>query len=181
MRPAEIEEISLRHSVICEQTDKVDFRLQPKTKYELHSHKLPKTRDRTVCPRASFFDWLKRIDNKHGRSTRDIKYGALWWHQDIIIPAKRGQIQLRLKKLQNVMDTKGKQVYSFRHSAATQLVVMGLDETLLNAYTGHARNSKSTNEYYVFAERLKDNELATKLSDIRGQVECNSISSTQQR
>ncbi|KAA6361333.1 MAG: hypothetical protein EZS28_043141 [Streblomastix strix] len=53
---------------------------------------------------------------------------------------------------------------------------MDLDETLLNTYTGHARNSKSTNEYYVFAERLKDNEIATKLSDTRGQVECNPIS-----
>ncbi|KAA6391672.1 MAG: hypothetical protein EZS28_012800 [Streblomastix strix] len=50
MIPAEIEGISLRHSVICEQTDKVDLRLQPKTKSELHSHKLPRTRDRTVCP-----------------------------------------------------------------------------------------------------------------------------------
>ncbi|KAA6367092.1 MAG: hypothetical protein EZS28_037380, partial [Streblomastix strix] len=29
MRPAEIEGKSLGHSVICEQTDKVDFRLQP--------------------------------------------------------------------------------------------------------------------------------------------------------
>ncbi|KAA6370694.1 MAG: hypothetical protein EZS28_033780 [Streblomastix strix] len=58
MSPAEIEGISLRHSVICEQTDKVDLRLQPKTKSGLHSHKLPKTRDRTVCPRATFFDWL---------------------------------------------------------------------------------------------------------------------------
>ncbi|KAA6354380.1 MAG: hypothetical protein EZS28_050092, partial [Streblomastix strix] len=47
MRPAEIEGISLKHSVICEQTDKVDLRLQPKTKSGLHSHKLPKTRDRT--------------------------------------------------------------------------------------------------------------------------------------
>ncbi|KAA6374802.1 MAG: hypothetical protein EZS28_029671 [Streblomastix strix] len=55
MRPAEIEGISLRHSVICEQTDKVDLRLQPKTKSGLHSHKLPKTRDRTVCPIAIFF------------------------------------------------------------------------------------------------------------------------------
>ncbi|KAA6378278.1 MAG: hypothetical protein EZS28_026194 [Streblomastix strix] len=181
MRPAEIEGISLRHSVICEQTDKVDFRLKPKTKSRLHSLKLPKTRDRTICPRATFFDWLKRIENKHGRSIRDNKYGALWQNEDITIPAKRGQIQLRLKKLQNMMDIKGKQVYSFRHSAVTQLVVMCLDETLLNTYTGHAWNSKSINEYYVFAVRLKDNELATKLSDIRGQVEYNSISSTQQR
>ncbi|KAA6361297.1 MAG: hypothetical protein EZS28_043177 [Streblomastix strix] len=69
------------------------------------------------------------------------------------------------------MDIKGKQIYSFRHSAATQLVIMGLDETLSNTYTGHVRNSKSINEYYVFAERLKDNEIATKLSDTRGQVE----------
>ncbi|KAA6378374.1 MAG: hypothetical protein EZS28_026096, partial [Streblomastix strix] len=38
-----------------------------------------------------------------------------------------------------------------------------------------------TNDYYVFAERLKDNEIATKLSDTRGQAECNLISSTQQR
>ncbi|KAA6323204.1 MAG: hypothetical protein EZS28_054341 [Streblomastix strix] len=50
---------------------------------------------------------------------------------------------------------------------------MGLDETLLNTYTGHARNSKSTNEYNVFAERLKGNEIATKLSDTCGLVECN--------
>ncbi|KAA6342035.1 MAG: hypothetical protein EZS28_052420, partial [Streblomastix strix] len=178
---AEIEGISLRHSVVCEQTDKVDLQLQPKTKSGLHSHKLPKTRDRTVCPRAIFFDWLKRIDNKHSRSIRNNKYGALRWNEDITIPAKRGQISLRLKKLLDLMSIKGKQVYSFRHLAATQLVVMGLDETLLNTYTGHARNSKSTNGYYIFAERLKDNEIATKLPDTRGQVECNPILSTQQR
>ncbi|KAA6390855.1 MAG: hypothetical protein EZS28_013615, partial [Streblomastix strix] len=98
MRPAEIEGIYLRHSVICEQTDKVDLRLQLKIKSGLHLHKHPKTRDRTECPRATFFDWLKRIDNKHGRSIRDNKYGALWWNEDITIPAKRGQISLRLKK-----------------------------------------------------------------------------------
>ncbi|KAA6398211.1 MAG: hypothetical protein EZS28_006264 [Streblomastix strix] len=181
MRPAEIEGISLRHSVICEQTDKVDLRLQPKSKSRLHSHKLPKTRDRTVCPRAKFFDCLKRIDNKHSRFIRNNKYGALRWNEGITILAKRGQISFRLKKLLDVMGIKGKQVYSLRHSAATQLIVMGLDETLLNTYIGHARNSKSTNEYYVFAERLKDNEIATKLSNIRGQVECNPISSTQQK
>ncbi|KAA6355388.1 MAG: hypothetical protein EZS28_049085 [Streblomastix strix] len=79
------------------------------------------------------------------------------------------------------MGIKEKQVYSFRHLAVTQLVEMGLYETLLNTYIGHARNSKSTNDYYVFAERLKDNEIASKLSDTRGQVECNPISSTQQR
>ncbi|KAA6363056.1 MAG: hypothetical protein EZS28_041418 [Streblomastix strix] len=136
-----------------------------------HSHKLPKTRDRIVCPRATFFDWLKRIDNKQGRSIRDNKYGALSWNEDITLPAKRGQISLRLKKLLDLMGINGKQVYSFRHSEATQLEVMGLDETLLNTYPGHARNSKSTNNYYVFAERLKDNKIATKLSDTRGQVE----------
>ncbi|KAA6374987.1 MAG: hypothetical protein EZS28_029485 [Streblomastix strix] len=92
-----------------------------------------------------------------------------------------GQISLRLKKLLDVMGIKGKQAYSFRQSAATQLVVMGLGEKFLNTYTGHARNSKSTNEYLVFVERLKDNEIATKLSDTHGQVECNSISRTQQR
>ncbi|KAA6366431.1 MAG: hypothetical protein EZS28_038043 [Streblomastix strix] len=180
MRPAEIEGISLRYSVIYEQTDKVDLRLQPKTKSGLHTHKLPKTRDRIVCPRATFFDWLKKIDNKHGRSIRENKYGALWWNEDITILAKRDKISFRLKILLELMGIKGKQVYSFRHSAATQLVVMGQDETLLNTYTGHARNSKSTNDYYVFAERLKDNEIATKLSDTRGQVECNPISSTKQ-
>ncbi|KAA6397767.1 MAG: hypothetical protein EZS28_006704 [Streblomastix strix] len=47
IRPAKIEGISLRHSVICEQTDKVDLQLQTKTKSGLHSHKLPKTRDRS--------------------------------------------------------------------------------------------------------------------------------------
>ncbi|KAA6377650.1 MAG: hypothetical protein EZS28_026819 [Streblomastix strix] len=79
------------------------------------------------------------------------------------------------------MGIKGKQIFSFRHSAATQLVVMGLDEALLNTYAGNARNSKSTNDYYVFAERLKDNEIAPKLSDTHGQMECDPISSTQQR
>ncbi|KAA6354899.1 MAG: hypothetical protein EZS28_049574, partial [Streblomastix strix] len=152
MRPAKIEGISLRHPEICEQNDKVDLRLQPKTKSGLHSHKFSKTSDRIVCPRTTFFDWLKRIDNKHSRSIRNNKYGALWWNENITIPAKRGQISLRLKKLLDVMGIKGKQVYSFRHSAATQLVVMSLDEKLLNTYTGHVKNSKSTNEYYIFAE-----------------------------
>ncbi|KAA6366813.1 MAG: hypothetical protein EZS28_037662 [Streblomastix strix] len=74
------------------------------------------------------------------------------------------------------MSVKAKQVYSFRHLAATQLIVMGLDETLLNTYQGCVRNSKQTYEYYIFAERLKDNEIATKFSDTRGEVECNPIS-----
>ncbi|KAA6354561.1 MAG: hypothetical protein EZS28_049912, partial [Streblomastix strix] len=100
------------------------LRLQRKTQSGLHSHKLPKTRDRTICPRATFFNWLKKIDNKHGRSIRDNKYGALLWNEDITITAKRDQISHRLKKLLDVMGIKGKQVYSFRHSAATQLVVM---------------------------------------------------------
>ncbi|KAA6391550.1 MAG: hypothetical protein EZS28_012920 [Streblomastix strix] len=166
MRPAEIDGISLRRSVICEQTDKVDLRLQPKTKSGLHSHKLPKTRERTACSRAIFFDWLKRIDNKHFRSIRDNKYGALWQNEDITIPAKRGQISLRFKKLLDLVGIKGKQVYSFRHSAATQLVVMGLDETLLNTFIAHMKNSKSTNEYYVFAERLKDNSMIAHIISI---------------
>ncbi|KAA6354224.1 MAG: hypothetical protein EZS28_050249, partial [Streblomastix strix] len=111
------------------QTDKVDLRFQPKTKSGLHSYKLPKTRIRTVYPKATFFDQLKRFDNKYGRAIRDNKYGALWWNEDITIPAKRGQISLRLKKLLDLMGIKWKQVYSFRYSAAIQLVVMGLDET----------------------------------------------------
>ncbi|KAA6353775.1 MAG: hypothetical protein EZS28_050698, partial [Streblomastix strix] len=31
------------------------------------------------------------------------KYEALWWNEDIIMPAKRGQISLGLKKLLDVM------------------------------------------------------------------------------
>ncbi|KAA6393999.1 MAG: hypothetical protein EZS28_010478 [Streblomastix strix] len=54
MRPAEIEGISLRHSVICEKTDKKDLQLQPKIMSGLHSHKRPKTKDQTICPRATF-------------------------------------------------------------------------------------------------------------------------------
>ncbi|KAA6359102.1 MAG: hypothetical protein EZS28_045369, partial [Streblomastix strix] len=88
--------LSLRHSIICEQTDKTDLQLQPKTQSELHSDKLPKIRDRIICPRTTFFDWLKRIDDKYGRFFRDSMYGALWRNEDITIPAKRGQISLRL-------------------------------------------------------------------------------------
>ncbi|KAA6379821.1 MAG: hypothetical protein EZS28_024654 [Streblomastix strix] len=101
--------------------------------------------------------------------------------ENLIIQAKVCQISFRLKKLLDLMGKKGKHVYSFRHSAATQLVIMGPDETLLNTFTGYTRNSKSTNQNYLFTERSKDKEITTKLSDSRGQVECNSISSTQQR
>ncbi|KAA6381502.1 MAG: hypothetical protein EZS28_022973 [Streblomastix strix] len=105
--------------------------------------------------KSNLFDWLKRIDNKHGRSIRDNKYVALWWNEDITIPAKRDQISLRLKKLLDLMGIKGKQVYSFRHSAATQLVVMGLDETLLITYTGHMRFLRRLVEV-VISEREDD-------------------------
>ncbi|KAA6395627.1 MAG: hypothetical protein EZS28_008851 [Streblomastix strix] len=65
MKPAIIEGLALRHSVISEQTDKVNQRLQPKTKSELRSHKLPTTQDGTIYQKAIFFDWLKRIENNH--------------------------------------------------------------------------------------------------------------------
>ncbi|KAA6394149.1 MAG: hypothetical protein EZS28_010324 [Streblomastix strix] len=97
-------------------------------------------------------------------------YGALWWNEDITIPAKRGQISLRLKKLLDVMGLKGKHVYSFRHSAVTQLVVMGLDETLLNTYTGHARNSKSTNEYYEMPSCYIDKQVSELLTMVSNKL-----------
>ncbi|KAA6385933.1 MAG: hypothetical protein EZS28_018539 [Streblomastix strix] len=181
MRLAEIEGMSQTCLAICEIADKVDLRLQLKTKTGLYLHKLPKTRDQIKCSNSTFLQWLKRIDNKQSRSIRNNKYVALWWNEDITIPAKRGQISLRIKKLLDVMGIKGKQVYSFRHSAATQLEVMGLDETLLNTCAGQARISKSTNEYNIFAERLKDIQIVTKLSDTHGQIKCNSISCIQQR
>ncbi|KAA6376898.1 MAG: hypothetical protein EZS28_027573 [Streblomastix strix] len=87
----------------------------------------------------------------------------------------------QIKEITRCDGQQGKNVYYFSYSAAIQLIVMGLNDTLLNTYKGHARNSKSTNEYYVFAERLKDNEIATKLSSTNGIVECNPISNTQQR
>ncbi|KAA6368119.1 MAG: hypothetical protein EZS28_036354, partial [Streblomastix strix] len=43
MRPAEIEDITLRYSVIYQNTEKVDLQQQTKTKSGLPSHKLPKT------------------------------------------------------------------------------------------------------------------------------------------
>lgn len=58
------------------------------------------------------------------------------------------------------MNIKGKSVYKFRHLAAMRLMAMGLDEALVHTFTGYVRNSNSTNEYNILAERLKDNEIA---------------------
>ncbi|KAA6388040.1 MAG: hypothetical protein EZS28_016429 [Streblomastix strix] len=122
-------------------------------------------------PRATFFEWLKRIGNKYGRSIRFNKFGALQRNEEITVAAKRGQISLRLKKLLDVIGVKGKQVYSFRHSAAaTQLIVMGLDETLLNTYTGHARNSKSTNDYYEMPSCNIDKQVRELLTMISNKL-----------
>ncbi|KAA6380152.1 MAG: hypothetical protein EZS28_024320 [Streblomastix strix] len=74
VRPAEIEGIFLRHSAICEKSNKVYLRLQPKTKSELHSHLPPKIKNQTIYPIATFFDWLKSVYNKYGRSIKDNKY-----------------------------------------------------------------------------------------------------------
>ncbi|KAA6358444.1 MAG: hypothetical protein EZS28_046029 [Streblomastix strix] len=148
MRPVEIEGISLRHSVISKKTDKVDLQLQPKTRLNFtHTN-------------------FQRLEIK-----QDNKFGALQQIEGITIPAKRGQNSLRLKKLLDEISINQKQIYSFRRSATEQLVVMGLDETLYNTDTGYAWNSKSSNIYYVFAQILKDNEIATNLFNTRGQVE----------
>ncbi|KAA6394320.1 MAG: hypothetical protein EZS28_010156 [Streblomastix strix] len=79
------------------------------------------------------------------------------------------------------MCIEGTQVHSFGSSAATQLVVMGLVEALLNTFIGHVRIQTLRNDYYVFAERLMYNEISTKLSETHGLIEGNSISSPQQR
>ncbi|KAA6395541.1 MAG: hypothetical protein EZS28_008929 [Streblomastix strix] len=99
------------------------------------------------------------------------KQGALRWNEDIILPVQSGQISLRLKKLLDVMGIKGKQVYLFRHSAETRLVVLDLEETLINTFIGNVRNSRSVNDYHLFVERLKDYEIVTKLSDTHGLME----------
>ncbi|KAA6364207.1 MAG: hypothetical protein EZS28_040266 [Streblomastix strix] len=181
MRPAEIEGISLRYSVICEKPGKIDLRLQPKPKSGLHSHKLPKARDQIMCPRATFFDWLKRIDNKHSLSIRNNKYGALRWNEYITILAKSGQISLKFQEITRFIRYKREINILFRHQTATQIILMGIDETLLNANIGNARNSKSTTKYYEIAERLQNNEITTNRSDTHDFEKCNLISSTQQR
>ncbi|KAA6399439.1 MAG: hypothetical protein EZS28_005037 [Streblomastix strix] len=63
MRSSEIEGIFLKHPVIYEQTDKVDLRLQPKTKSGLHSHKFPKTRDRIEDMLTQFADRIETRNN----------------------------------------------------------------------------------------------------------------------
>lgn len=90
MRPAEIEGISLSHSVINENSDKADLRLQPKAKTGLHSYKLPRTRDPIVCPRTTFFDWIRRIENRYGRNYKNNRQSALWWNEEINTPVNRG-------------------------------------------------------------------------------------------
>jgi hypothetical protein len=61
-----------------------------------------------------------------------------------------------------------KRAYSFRHSADTKLVMLGVEDYKLNTFTNHAPDSKATRDYYVFADSLQHNDIATKLSESHG-------------
>ncbi|KAA6379556.1 MAG: hypothetical protein EZS28_024916, partial [Streblomastix strix] len=59
--------------------------------------------------------------------------------------------------------------YSIRHSATTALAKLGIPERDLATFTHHSQNSRTVQQYYIFASSIRANEIASQLTNNPGQ------------
>ncbi|KAA6361236.1 MAG: hypothetical protein EZS28_043237, partial [Streblomastix strix] len=72
-----------------------------------------------------------------------------------IKPITTKDISLQLTKLLRELKIVGASAYSIRHSATTELAKLGIPERDLATFTHHSQNSRTVQQYYIFASQTR--------------------------
>ncbi|KAA6384634.1 MAG: hypothetical protein EZS28_019839 [Streblomastix strix] len=76
-------------------------------------------------------------------------------------PTTTKDISLQLIKLLRELKIIGASAYSIRHSATIELAKLGIPESDLAIFTYHSKNSRTVDQYYIFASSIRANEIAS--------------------
>ncbi|KAA6359582.1 MAG: hypothetical protein EZS28_044891 [Streblomastix strix] len=158
-RPNEIAEIRLKFSNVNITENHASLRLAPKQANAIETYEIYETDNEELSPKLAIYEWNDRQKKQFTKGT-----DFLLWHKGFNKPTTTKDISLQLTKLLRELKIIGASAYSIRHLATTELAKLGIPETDLATFTHHSQNSRTVQQYYIFASSKRANEIARYLN-----------------
>ncbi|KAA6392461.1 MAG: hypothetical protein EZS28_012009 [Streblomastix strix] len=163
-RPNEIAEIRLKFSNVDKTENQASLRLAPKQANTIETYEVYETDNESLSPKLAIYEWIDRLKKQFPKGT-----DFLLWHKGFNQPTTTKDISLQLTKLLRELKIVGASAYSIRHSATIELAKLGIPERDLATFTHHSQNSRTVQQYYIFASSIRANEIARQLTNDQGQ------------
>ncbi|KAA6365277.1 MAG: hypothetical protein EZS28_039196, partial [Streblomastix strix] len=140
------------------------LRLAPKLANAIETYEVYETDNESLSPKLAIYEWIDRLKKQFPKGT-----DFLLQHKEFNKPATTKDISLQLTKLLRELKIVGASAYSIRHSATTELAKLGIPERDLATFTHLSQNSRTVQQYYIFASSIRANEIAMQLTNDQGQ------------
>ncbi|KAA6378146.1 MAG: hypothetical protein EZS28_026326 [Streblomastix strix] len=163
-RPNEIAEIKLKFSNVNKSENQASLILAPKQANAIETYEIYETDNEKQSPKLAIYEWIDRLMKQSPKGT-----DFLLWHKGFNRPTTTKDISLQLIKLLRELKIIGESAYSILHSAITELAKLGIPERDLATFTHHSQNSRTVQQYYIFASSIRANEIAGQLTSNPGQ------------
>ncbi|KAA6380811.1 MAG: hypothetical protein EZS28_023664 [Streblomastix strix] len=161
--PNEITEIRLKFSNINKTEIQASLRLAPKQAIAIETYEVYETDNEKLSSKLAIYEWIDRLNKQFPKGTN-----FLLWHKGFNKPTTTKDISLQLTKLLRQLKIIGASAYSIRHSATTELAKLGILEGDLATFTHHSQNSRTVQQYYIFASQIRANEIVRQLTNNPG-------------
>ncbi|KAA6379320.1 MAG: hypothetical protein EZS28_025158 [Streblomastix strix] len=163
-KPNEIAEIRLKFSNVNKTENQASLRLAPKQANAIETYEVYETDNEKLSSKLAMYEWIDRLKKQFPKGT-----DFLLWHKGFNKPTTTKEITLQLKKQLRELNVVGASEYSIRHSATTELAKLGIPERDLATFTHYSQNSRTVQQYYIFASTIRANEIARQLTNNPGQ------------
>ncbi|KAA6370339.1 MAG: hypothetical protein EZS28_034132, partial [Streblomastix strix] len=161
--PNETAEIRLKFSNVDKTENQASLRLAPKQANAIETYEVYGTENEKLSPKLAIYEWIDRLKKQFPKGT-----DFLLRHKGFNKPTTTKDINLQLTKLLRELKIVGASAYSIRHSATTELAKLGIPERDLATFTHHFQNSRTVQQYYIFASSIRANEIARQLTNNPG-------------
>ncbi|KAA6381491.1 MAG: hypothetical protein EZS28_022981 [Streblomastix strix] len=163
-RPNEITKIRLKFSNVDKADNQASLRLAPKQANAIETYEVQETDNESLSPKLAIYEWIDRLKKQFPKGTE-----FSLWHKGFNKPTTTKDISLQLTRLLRELKIVGASAYSIRHSATTELAKLGIPERDLATFTHHSQNSRTVQQYCIFASSIRANEIAWQLTNNPGQ------------
>ncbi|KAA6359738.1 MAG: hypothetical protein EZS28_044735 [Streblomastix strix] len=154
-RPNEIAEIRLKFSNVNKSENQASLRLAPKQANAIETYEVYETDNEELSPKLAIYEWIDRLKKQFPKGT-----DFLLWNKGFNKSTTTNDISQQLTKLLRELKIIGSSIYSIRYSATTELTKLGIPERDLATFTHHSQNSRTVQQYYIFASSIRANEIA---------------------
>ncbi|KAA6402945.1 MAG: hypothetical protein EZS28_001524 [Streblomastix strix] len=154
-----------KDSFLTDVKNQASQRLAPKLANAIETNEVDETDNEKLSSKLAIYEWIDRLKKQFPKGT-----DSLLWHKGFNKPITTKDFSLQFTKLLKELKRIGTSAYSIRHSATTELAKLGIPERDLATFTHHSQNSRTVQQYYIFASSTKINEIAMQLTNNPGKV-----------